>query len=292
MNPAWVTFRRAWDEFFFAPMPLRVCATLRIAFGALMLVNCIVIFAGVDRWFGPEGVLTFEASRRIIDPDTLTIFQWFPHSTLTPRVLAAVMLVNCMGLVLGIYGRLNAACLFVLYTSFVHRNLAYCDSEDRLLRLACFFLALMPVDAACGLRAKRFARPPVVSVWPLRLFQIEMTLIYLSTALLKMRGPEWWDGTALHSALGVELYQRFPIPESLANGPVLSRLATWGVLAVESLLPLALWLPRFRVWAVGTAIAMHLAIDYSMNLFLFEWAMIAGLLAFLPAPRAATPGQN
>lgn len=280
MSAAWDRFRRAWETFFFAPMPLHVCAALRIAFGLLMSVTCAFIFVNADRWFGPTGVLPFAASRTIIDPDTITLFHWFPESMLAPRVLAAIMLLNCLGLVLGWHGRIHAACLFVLYTSFVHRNLAIFDSEDTVLRLACFFLALMPVDAAWSVRAARLAHRPAPPVWPLRLWQIEMTLIYLSTALLKLRGQEWWDGSALHYALGVELFQRFPVPDALANGPVLSRLATWSVLAVECVLPFALWVPRWRTCALAAAVAMHLAIDYAMNLFLFEWAMIAGLLAF------------
>lgn len=280
MNTAWVRLRREWEDFFFAPMPLQICAAMRIAFGVLMTVTSAVIFANADRWFGPHGLLPFAASRTIVDADTLTIFQWFADSALAPRALAGVMLLNCAGLVLGWHGRIHAACLFVLYTSFIHRNLAVFDSEDTVLRLACFFLVLMPVDSAWGVRASRLAHRPAPPIWPLRLWQLEMTLIYLSTALLKLQGQEWWDGSALHYSLGVELYQRFPVPDALANGPVMSRLATWSVLAVESALPLALWVPRWRKCAIGAAIALHLAIDYSMNLFLFEWAMIAGLLAF------------
>ena len=41
-----------------------------------------------------------------------------------------------------------------------------------------------------------------------------------------------------------------------------------------------LGLPRTRRIAIAVAIAFHLAIDYSMNLFLFHWLMILGVLSF------------
>ena len=53
------------------------------------------------------------------------------------------------------------------------------------------------------------------------------------------------------------------------------------VLALEWILPVALWVKRSRKIAVAVAIAFHLAIDWTMNLFLFHWIMILGLLSFL-----------
>jgi hypothetical protein len=52
------------------------------------------------------------------------------------------------------------------------------------------------------------------------------------------------------------------------------------VLLLEWLLPLALWLPRTRKAALLIGILFHLSIDYTMNLFLFHWLMIVGLLSF------------
>ena len=36
-----------------------------------------------------------------------------------------------------------------------------------------------------------------------------------------------------------------------------------------------------RSFTVVLAIVFHLALDYSMNLFLFQWFMIVGLLSFM-----------
>src|SRR5262249_23336480 len=120
--------RRGWNDFFYAPMPTKTCGLLRIGFGLLVLLSFGVLYPDVDRWFGPDGVLTFAASRAIIDPDTVTIFQLFPQSSLAVHVLYGLLLAQSVCLILGLYGRAQAACLFVLVTSFQHRNLAMFDA--------------------------------------------------------------------------------------------------------------------------------------------------------------------
>ena len=61
-----------------------------------------------------------------------------------------------------------------------------------------------------------------------------------------------------------------------------SQISTWAVLALELALPFMLFIPRLRLLASVRGILLHLSIDYALNLFLFEWAMIIGLLSFLP----------
>ncbi len=56
---------------------------------------------------------------------------------------------------------------------------------------------------------------------------------------------------------------------------------TWTSLALELILPFALWWPPTRRLAVVVGILFHLAIEATLNLFLFEWIMILGLIAFL-----------
>lgn len=285
---AWTSLRRAWNDFFHHPVSPQVCGALRIGFGLLIFINFALLFRDVDRWFGPEGVLTFQASRAIVDPDTITIFQYFPDSSHAVHVCYLLLLVQSLCLAAGFFGRFNAACVYVLMTSFHHRNMALFDAEDNLLRIACFLLAFMPLDdcfslrnfIACIRRRPRLMRTS--PAWPLRLLQIEMTLIYVSTALLKLRGVDWRSGSAIYYAAQVDLYRRFPLPAFLVDNLFLGNLATWGVMALELALPFGLWTRRTRPFAIAAGIFMHLMIDYSLNLFLFQWAMIVGLLAFWP----------
>ena len=74
---------------------------------------------------------------------------------------------------------------------------------------------------------------------------------------------------------------RFGVMEPLFGLPWFIRAATWSALAIEAALPILLWFRPTRRPAIVAGIGLHLAIEASMNLFLFEWIMILGLLSFV-----------
>src|SRR5207244_3229970 len=57
-----------------------------------------------------------------------------------------------------------------------------------------------------------------VAAWPLMLMRCQIGLIYASTALYKLAFPVWRDGSAVHWALSLNTFHRFPwtIPASAA----------------------------------------------------------------------------
>ena len=59
------------------------------------------------------------------------------------------------------------------------------------------------------------------------------------------------------------------------------KVVSWSVLLVEFLIPCLLWNRRTRLLGLALAVPFHLGIDYSMNLNLFHWIMLTGLLSFV-----------
>jgi hypothetical protein len=108
-----------------------------------------------------------------------------------------------------------------------------------------------------------------------------MTAIYASAALSKFYGETWRDGTAMwYVSRMTDNYGRW-IPSTYFDIGWVSASATWGALLVEALLPIALWFRPTRPLAILAGIGLHLSIELSMNLFLFQWIMMLGLMAFV-----------
>jgi predicted DCC family thiol-disulfide oxidoreductase YuxK len=146
----------------------------------------------------------------------------------------------------------------------------------------------MPAGAACSLdRLRRVMRgeedeaAPLVLPWAQRLAQIQIAVLYLISVLNKWPGATWRDGTAVYWALSIPDLHRFPVP--LLNGDHLwlINIATYGTLAVELALALLVWVPRLRLYVLTAGVLMHLGIEYSMNIPLFSFLMIAGYMPFL-----------
>lgn len=279
-------FVRRWNAFFFAPADPRVCSVLRILYGILLLIYVGIWAPDLTRWFGERGLLPLQAARLMVDEDAWTLLAWIPQQPWALWLCYGMLVTHALLLLLGWHTRLQAIMVFVWLVSFQHRNILIVDGEDTVFRLFAFYLALCPAGWAWSLDARRRrlkdrATPPPIP-WGLRLFQIQMTVIYLSSAIEKTAGDDWRAGTALYYVARLDdSFGKLPLPAFLFEKLWLVKLMTWSVLLLEWTLPVLLWPRRTRRIALAIGIVFHLSIEYTMNLFLFHWIMIVGLLSFL-----------
>jgi hypothetical protein len=283
-RPARRGFADAWNDLFFAPRDPRLAGVLRIGYGVLLLVNLAVLAPDVPRWFSEAGVLPAADARQLITEHAPTVLGWIAAGW-WPWLCYGVLVAAAALLTAGWHSRVQAIVVLLGLTWFQHRNYAIVDGEDTLFRLFAFYLALAPAGWAYSLDARRRKRrgvaeePPIP--WALRLFQIQISVIYLSSAIEKSLGHDWTAGTALYYVARLDdAFGKFPMPGFVFETLWLTRLLSWSVLALEWVLPILLWVKQTRRAAILVAIAFHLAVEYSMNLFLFHWLMILGVLAF------------
>ncbi len=271
----------AFDAFFFAPRDSRLPDIFRVGFAALLLINVLVLGLDLERWFAEDGVLSFAASRQIVDSDTYTLFEWLPRTH--PVLWGAYLLLvtHVVLLLVGVRPRLQAACAFVWLVSFHHRHLILFDGEDTVFRLMCFFLIFLPTGHHYVL-GRRNPAPTTQPCWALRLVQIQLCLIYMSSAWEKASGADWLDGTALYYVARLDdMFGTMPLPRVMFEWMPLVRLASWSVVVLEFVLPVTLWFKDLRRASLIIAVLFHAATEYSMSLFLFQWIMAVALIAFL-----------
>lgn len=285
---------KAWDRFWFEARDPRVICALRIAFGALLIINALCLLPDLNLWFSDTGVLPLANARLIINEDAPTLLAHLPLG-----LCYGLLLASAIALTAGLQPRIAAVVALVMLTSFHDRNYAIVDGEDTLFRLFAFYFALSPcgyaysVDAwLANKRGKPQAAGPGPAApipWAQRLLQLQITVVYLSSAIEKSSGHDWTSGDALYYVARLDdSFGKLPMPSFPFENLSLVHALTWGVLALEWLLPIALWTKRFRKPAIAVAILFHLAIDWNMNLFLFHWLMILGVCSFAEWPTSRT----
>ncbi|MCC7338917.1 MAG: HTTM domain-containing protein [Pirellulaceae bacterium] len=295
-----------FDNWLFAGCHPTVCSILRIATASVLLVYLLTLYGELEYWFTDAGVLKSATAEEIGQGVYGSLLFWLPSDLTTVKLCWSVMFIQTVLLWLGCLSRFQVACLFVWLVSFQHRNSYIFDGQDTLLRILTFSMIFMPLDtrwslgrwlrnkcrSATAIEQLRdaWATAALPSAWGLRLVQLQVTAMYLSTAWEKYRGLTWRDGTALFYVSRMDdLYGRVPLPDSWFETPWLLAAMTWGVLATEAILPFALWWKPTRLWALLAAIGLHLSIEITMHIFLFEWLMIVSLLSFLPITLPTSP---
>jgi hypothetical protein len=302
---------RCWQAFFHVPCDARVCAAIRITYATLVLIHLGVLYLDLDLWFTESGVLPLESAQKVASPYSWSLLTMLPGTSQVVHACFWVAVAHAVFLLIGLLPRLNAFGLFLWIASFQVRNDIINDGEDCLMRLMGFFLIWLPSGKCWSANAvvarwwnvgwlrvaKRTAsaaqpwsagdahsHPSACFApgWPLRLLQIEMAAMFFSSALMKLAGEAWLDGTALYYVSRLDdFFGRFPVPAWLFDSPWSVALITWSVVTVEISIPILIWFRETRRLCLVLLLAFHLCNEWTMNLFLFHWLMLCGWMAFV-----------
>ena len=280
----------AWDRFWFAPRSVSTLAVIRIAFGLLLLGWTAGIGHDLFDLFSRDGVLPAQPDLH----DSVGQGAWGLLGTFTGNgalVLAyTALVIGALMLMVGLKTRVAALVVFVMLLAFTRRNPWVLDSGDLLLQAIAFYLVFAPSGAALSadrwLAARsgrgEFWAHPQRAPWVLRLFQLQLSILYLSAVWHKVGGERWRDGTAVSYALRIGDLERLPVPAELTTSVLLSNVLTFGTLAVELSLALLVWNRRLRPWVLLAGVALHLGIDYAIRVGFFSYAVLVLYIAFIP----------
>jgi hypothetical protein len=261
-----------------------VLGLLRVALSALLFLN------------GARLVLELQSGGYFGDFFHLPIW---PEAAVPSRAVYASLL--CVQAVAALFGFLglwprgsllvaSSIGLFVLGCD----RLQYHNNRYALLLLG-FLLAFTPCDRSFSianvLRRKPHALPLEARIAPTfarRLFQIQVSLVYLSSACGKLLDADWRGGQVLRlrfesvapfwAARGIAL----PMPvASLLSSPLFAAFAAKIAISTELFLALGLWFPRTRRLALWVGVLFHFWIEVSARVELFSWVMGSAYLAFV-----------
>lgn len=281
-----------WTRFWHEPVRAERLAATRILLAVAILTDQLVQFLPfLPYFYGPEGVApegTHDAwllsrwrwSILLFNTDDLTIVYglfWLRFA------VAALFLV-------GWHTRLMNLLLWLLTYAFVFRNPLLRNGADDTLLTALFLLMFMPSGAAFSIdswwKRRRTAvpdAPPTIPAWPVRLLQIQLCIIYLTTGLAKLREwpTTWWEGTSLHYVLNDITMTRW----SYAQLPLplwMTAIGTWLSVGWEVLFTPLVLFRRTRKWALWFGVVFHIAIWLTIEVGWFSFYTLSLYGVWIP----------
>lgn len=280
MNPI-----QAWNTFWFRPISARPLGVFRVVIGLLTLVYLGTLSVEMTYWLTDQGLMIGNESRELAGWLRYSPLQYVQDPT-SVRIFMAVTTVVAVLFTLGWRTRIMSVLLYLGLLSIYHRNIPTNCGADALLMITVFYLMLSPCGAACSLDARRIARrrgtaaEPLIVPWAQRLIQLQLSLIYFDTSILKCNGATWLGGTALHYVLHIAEFGRLDLT-FLAQYPLLINALTYSALLVEFALAFLLWFRPTRSWVILSGLILHGSILFMVNIPLFGELMTACYLVFL-----------
>ena len=274
-----------WNQFWFKSIDARQYAALRIAFGGLSVVYLLGLLPYVEAQFSGLGWLRDIQQIAVQNGGSWSLFfiQAGAQATTLAYAIVWMGIIAAFMLMIGWQSRLAATITWLVWVSLWNRNPLLLDGDDAILKLMSFYLMLSSCGNFWSVDACLQIKPQQVSVWPLRLIQFQIALIYFVSGWVKFHSPEWLDGTIMQYVLIHPQYSRWD-GWGLIDNPLLS-----GVLVTlagfirwwELLFPFLLINARSRKIILLIGILFHAGLLLTMNLRWFPVIMLSLYLALL-----------
>jgi hypothetical protein len=281
------SWKARWESFFFTPQSPLPVALFRILFGLCVLGTVLLLHGDWLEWFGEHSWVSLDTVKAVEPGVRLNLFPLLPQGDGWVAAFFWLCVLFAVLLIAGLWSRFSSIMVFLCLCSIEQRNLFLNHSGDTFLRVCGFFLMFAPAGAALSvdrllrLRAgKEGEEIPFSPPWAQRLLQFELMLLYLASFWWKMKGAAWRQGTALYYVFHLEAVRRFPLPGFLQHG-VVAMMLTWSVMALELCLGTLLWWRRVRYPLLALGLLLHLGIEYSINIPMFQWDVVAAYVLFL-----------
>jgi antimicrobial peptide system SdpB family protein len=170
-------------------------------------------------------------------------------------------------------------------------NVTIRDGGDQIVAV----LALLLVPVTLTDRRRWHWQPPtgdgrgragIVAYTALLLVQVQVSVLYLHASVAKLGVTEWANGTAMyywtHNPMFTAPGWVQPVLDLIVAGPVGVALLTWGSVALEFGLAVAILVrPPVKRWLLVAGLAFHALIALTMGLASFGLAMAGALLLYL-----------
>lgn len=255
-----------------APISIAPLVTLRILFGAMMVVSTVRFLAmGWVKDHYLDAKVTFK-------------YYGFEWVQVLPEfwmyALHALMLAGALGIMLGAFYRLSAWVFFLTFIYCELIDLSYYLNHYYFVSLVAFMLTWVPAGRSFSIDVwrKPALRLATVPRWCIAIFQLQTAIVYTYAGLAKINHD--WLIEALPLRIWLPAADKLPLIGPLLDLPWMPWAFSWaGMLYDCTIVGWLLWRPT-RPWAFAAVVVFHVLVGILFQIGVFPLVMIAMVTVF------------
>lgn len=275
-----------WDVFWFRPTLPYTLALIRICCGAMLVYVHVIWAALIGDYFGPTAWVHRSVVSQMHQSDWVWSWLFYTDSIAIVWAHEVLAILASLAMALGLFTRWSIPLAWWLTLMVCHRMTGALFGLDQIVVMLSMYLMLARSGSVWSLDARMSAPRTSVELTHVsnniatRLIQLHLCVIYLFGGLSKMRGEQWFEGSALWwTAVNYE-YQSLDITW-LANFPWLIAALTAATIFWETFYCAIVWPKQMRPLALGMAVMVHGGIAVALGMVTFGTIMIVANLAFV-----------
>ncbi len=285
------TIKSQFERFFFRKEIPFGMAAVRIAISFLMLIVMGRSWRHVRELYSADGAPAPLA-------DNFGYYHFLPTLSATWAVaFYTLMLLLMFTLMIGWKTRISAVGVLILFTYFTLQDSLSTITKYSVITSHVFFLLSL---SACGevwsvdrfLKLKRRGIPKPLrflsysekyEIWPQRLLQMFIGIVYLGAAITKMHTAPYFTGEQLRFWLLTNVNHANPVGEAMSVFPAIFVVFAYIAIIWEVLFPFIVW-HRVGRWAMlGLGVTFHALTTITLGLLVFPLVCFSVYCSFLTA---------
>lgn len=271
------------NGFFFKPFSNKSLSFFRIAIAIFCIIQISSIYPDLLNLFGEQGFVRRDILEVLLEDymprinwlgDLLLPFGFSEIDTLYGLFYSYILALILMGI--GFKTRFFSILAWFIHLLFFGSGDAFMYGVDYVTTSCLFYCMILPVnqhfsmDALLKKETDRLAKP---TIFPIRILQLHLCLIYIFAGLSKMIGVHWWNGEGIWRSVMLPDFYQYDL-SWLANYPVVLMIMGWTVLLFEVGYPFLIFYRKTRLICLLGVISMHVGIGLFMGLYQFAAILI------------------
>lgn len=194
-------------------------------------------------------------------------------------VLICVQLLCLGGAIFMKYKRILTLFGYLATASLVNSTYLLNSGGHHLILLILFFLIFINENDN-----KAHSWLNAVNRGAMAAIKLQVCFVYFISALYKLYGEAWMDGSAIWQSLMINEYTLPVLQDWFPGNNFFLTFVNYLLLTFQLLFPILIWFRKTRKWMILIGLFLHFFIAFGLGLFNFGLAMMVAYFAFYQEP--------
>ncbi|MCH7402287.1 DCC1-like thiol-disulfide oxidoreductase family protein [Belliella kenyensis] len=264
----------------------------RIILSFILLKNAIFYFPMAEPLFGANAIVPYNIYKNLMNLYNLDFMIYPFEIPFASHFLLLLIIIFSSLFLLGVGGRVSGLILYFLVFTLNQRNNFLLDGSDNVIAVTLTFLLLSDCLShfTYNYREKKknkFQNKFLQSLWvSLNSFAIaglliQISFVYFFTALHKLQGSMWLNGTAVYYTMRVVDFKATSWNIFLTENHYFVVLSTYFTVFWELSFPFLVWFRKTKFFILSFGVLLHIGIFIFMRIDNFSWIMIGSYFFFI-----------
>ena len=272
-----------YNFFFEYKIQASFAAVLRILYCSFPMLWFLSIIKDCWEFSKPDGI--FNAKKYSELSMQFSLFDPFLFSKFFHKLIFILFFIFGVTSIIGLFTNISLIIFFIAFASIQSRIFPIIatggDSIIRMMLISLMFIdcgAKYSIDNLLGFSSNS----EIIDGWTLRLLQLNLCIIYLLSAIVKLKDQEWINGNVVKYSIfcarwGRKIVFKLPLNKNLE---LIFKLLTWSIIFYEYFSFPLFFISELRPFAIIFGIFFHLGTILFMRIGAFGPIMVLALLSF------------